>query len=104
MKTIILLILSALQLKKLEPEKREEIKPGNLIFIWHNDDKVPHHMGIVVEVKDENIYTIEGNTSKSGSGGSENFYSYPQLSYSTSLNTHRQNIHQKQRMGYLLRT
>ncbi len=40
--------------------KDENPKPGDQIFFW--DGKVWKHTGLVVEVKDGKVYTVEGNT------------------------------------------
>lgn len=41
-----------------------EAEPGDIIFFDWNGNATPDHVGIITEVKNGNIYTIEGNTGK----------------------------------------
>ena len=41
-----------------------EAEPGDIIFFDWNGNAIPNHVGIITEVKNGNIYTIEGNTGK----------------------------------------
>ena len=59
-------------LKSREIKSAKDIRPGDLMFIWYRDS-APHHIGIVASKAESSglFYTIEGNTSRQGSGGSE---------------------------------
>lgn len=49
-------------------------KVGSLVFFNFDknpDTKIAKHIGIVIEVKGDRVITIEGNTSKEGSNGSQ---------------------------------
>lgn len=60
------------RVKKNEITRAQDIRKGDLMFIWYKDS-IPHHIGIVVEAPDASgtFKTIEGNTSPQGSSGSE---------------------------------
>ena len=59
-------------LKSKEIKRSSDIQPGDLVFIWYSGSN-PNHIGIVTSAADSSgvFHTIEGNTSKPGSGGSE---------------------------------
>lgn len=52
--------------KSIGKATRKHIKPrtGDLIFIiWNKNEETPDHVGIVEYVKDNKVYSIEGNRS-----------------------------------------
>lgn len=76
---------SANYFKKLGRLYTSDPQPGDQIFFTNDGGKTSNHTGLVVEVKDGKVYTIEGNTSSAAgvvaNGGCVRAKSYS-LSYS----------------------
>lgn len=51
-------------------------KPGDLIIYDFNHNDYADHIGIVVKVKNGQVYTVEGNTSKQGESGNGEYVAY----------------------------